>query len=192
LSALTVFPIVEGHGDVLATPILLRRLGAEMFGVHDLVVLRPFRLPRTKIEIPGELERALQLGAAKLRSVEGRAMVLVLMDADEALPCDLAPKLMARSGVIAIDVACVLANPEFETWFVASARSLFSETVAALAPKDPEEQRARKKWVTDRLGGYSETLDQPRLAAGMDLVLCRERSPSFDKLCRELGKRLTG
>ena len=162
-----------------------------MFGIHDLVVLRPFRLPRTKVEVPGELERAVQLGASKLRSVVGRSMILVLVDADEARPCLLAPSLTSRVAGIGIDVACVLANPEFETWFVASARSLFSEAVAAGAPQDPEGQRARKKWVADRLGGYSETLDQPRLAAAMDLALCRERSPSFDKLYRELGKRLT-
>lgn len=192
MSALTIFPIVEGHGDVLAAPILLRRLGAEMFGVHDIAVLRPFRLPRTKLEIAGELERALQLGAAKLRSISEHSMILILEDADEARPCILAPDLMARSAKFGIDVACVLANPEFETWFVASAPSLFSETAAAGAPKDPEGQRARKKWVADRLGGYSETLDQPRLAAKMDLSFCRDRSPSFDKLCRELGKRLSG
>ncbi len=190
MSALTIFPIVEGHGDVLATPILLRRLAAEMFGVHDLVVQRPFRLPRTKIAIAGELERALRFGAAKLRAMSGPSMILILMDADEALPCVLAPQLIVRSAVVEIDVVCVLPNPEFETWFVASASSLFSEELAAGAPHDPEAQRARKKWVTDRLGGYSETLDQPRLATAMDLALCRKRSPSFAKLCRELAKRL--
>jgi hypothetical protein len=37
---------------------------------------------------------------------------------------------------------------------------------------------------------YAETVDQPRLTAAMDLQMCRERSKSFDKLCRELEKRL--
>jgi predicted ATPase len=36
---------------------------------------------------------------------------------------------------------------------------------------------------------YSETIDQPAMTADMDLSLCRRRSPSFDKLCRELEKR---
>ena len=46
-------------------------------------------------------------------------------------------------------------------------------------------------WVADRFKGhYSETVDQPALTAKMDLDLCRERSPSFDKLCRELGSQL--
>lgn len=177
---------------MVAAPILLRRLAAEMFGKHDLAVLRPFRLPRTKVEIEKELKRALQFGASRLHSVPGPSMILILVDADEALPCLLAPKLMARASRYGIDVACVLANPEFETWFVAAAPSLFVDVVAGEAPRNPEGQRARKKWIKDRLGGYSETIDQPRLAAAMDLALCRERSPSFDKLCRELGKRLSG
>lgn len=118
-------------------------------------------------------------------------MILILEDADEARPCVLAPKVMARSARFGIDVACVLANPEFETWFVASAPSLFPEMAADAAPKAPERQGSRKKWVAERLGSYSETLDQPRLAAIMNLTLCRERSPSFDKLCRELEKRLS-
>ena len=34
--------------------------------------------------------------------------------------------------------------------------------------------------------------NQPRMTAAMDLALCRRRSPSFDKLCRELKQRLRG
>lgn len=92
------------------------------------------------------------------------------------------------------DAACVIANLEFETWFVAAAPSLASELRLAAhePPDDPEGQRLRKKWIEDRFRGarYSETLDQPRLTAKMDLNLCRARSPSFDKLCRELGRAL--
>lgn len=32
--------------------------------------------------------------------------------------------------------------------------------------------------------------DQPRLTAAMDLFLCRSRSRSFDKFCRELERRV--
>jgi len=39
-------------------------------------------------------------------------------------------------------------------------------------------------------GRYAETIDQVRLTTAMDLNLCRSRSKSFDKLCRELEKRL--
>jgi len=92
-------------------------------------------------------------------------------------------------------VVCVLANPEYETWFVAAAESLEDfldlgggETLS----EDPEKDGLKKAWIESRFRGlrYSETVDQPRMTAAMDLALCRSRSPSFDKLCRELSKRL--
>jgi hypothetical protein len=45
-------------------------------------------------------------------------MVLILLDADEDLPCQVGPKLLkiARAVDTRVDVACVLANPEYETW----------------------------------------------------------------------------
>jgi hypothetical protein len=60
------------------------------------------------------------------------------------------------------------------------------------APKDPEIDDLRKSWVSTRIrrAKYSETADQPRLTAVLDLSQCRANSPSFDKLCRELEARL--
>jgi hypothetical protein len=92
-------------------------------------------------------------------------------------------------------VSCVLAIVEYETWFVAAADSLrdfldipHTDTV----PEAPEPRRSGKSWIERRFRGtkYSETVDQPKMTAAMDLPLCRQRSPSFDKLCRELEKRL--
>ena len=91
-------------------------------------------------------------------------------------------------------VACILANVEYETWFVAAAESLrdFLDFPAdATNLQAPEKARSGKGWVQRHFKGpkYSQTLDQPRLTARMDLGLCRARSPSFDKLCRELEAR---
>jgi len=56
-----------------------------------------------------------------------------------------------------------------------------------------------KKWLQDRMPlrhdqrrrqSYKETVDQIKLTNKLDLALCRRNSPSFDKLCRELEKRL--
>jgi hypothetical protein len=51
-----------------------------------------------------------------------------------------------------------------------------------------------KAWIEQRFKGtrYSETQDQPAMTLVMDLNLCRTRSPSFDKLCRELERRASG
>lgn len=127
---------------------------------------------------------------------ESHAMVLVLIDANSDLPCVLGPQLLkvATKCRTDVDVACVLANLEFETWFVAAAESLrdfLDFPVDATSPPDPERMRSGKGWIQKHFKGpkYSQTLDQPRMTAKMDLALCRKRSPSFDKLCRELEAR---
>jgi hypothetical protein len=90
------------------------------------------------------------------------------------------------------DSVCVVANVEYETWFVAAAESLTRYLNLAgdkMLPSDPERLRLGKGWIKARLPAYSETVDQPKFSAVMDLRLCRRHSPSFDKLCRELEKR---
>jgi hypothetical protein len=93
-----------------------------------------------------------------------------------------------------VDVICVVANIEYETWFVAAAESLcdfLNESIAVDISNDPETQRQGKGWIERHFSGvkYSETQDQPAMTAKMDLAICRKRSPSFDKLCRELELR---
>ena len=157
-----------------------------------------------------ELERCITLARLKLlRSTpaeQGRGdtgatrcdFVLVLLDADEDPACELGPAVQAAAEAIwpDLDAACVLANPEYETWFVAAAESLdryLEVEEEDELPEAPEEAGLKKGWVQERFQGarYSETVDQPRMTAAMDLELCRRRSPSFDKLCRELEARLT-
>ena len=98
---------------------------------------------------------------------------------------------LARQIRADADVSCVIANIEYETWFVAAAESLdefLSLEDGSAIPVDPEHARHGKGWIQKRFRGpgYSETADQPRMTQAMDLALCRQRSPSFDKLCREL------
>lgn len=141
----------------------------------------------------------MALAAGKLTEAcapESPAMVLVLIDANSDQPCVLGPRLLkdAMESRPDVDVACVLANLEFETWFVAAADSLrdFLDFPAdSPSPLDPEQKRSGKGWIQKHFKGpkYSETLDQPRMTAKMDLALCRERAASFDKLCRELEAR---
>jgi hypothetical protein len=93
------------------------------------------------------------------------------------------------------DIAVVVANTMFETWFVAAAASLTSHLVLPdphALPADPEAARLGKAWIKQHMRSrkYSETADQASLASQMDLAACRARSRSFDKLCRELEKRL--
>jgi hypothetical protein len=124
---------------------------------------------------------------------EPRKWILVLLDADDELPCELGPRLesWARDGRPDIHCSCVVANREYETWFAASAESLIARGLVrpeARISEQPETDRLSKGWAKRWISKatYSETTDQAKFTAALDIGLTRRRAPSFDKLCREL------
>ncbi|MCI0360021.1 MAG: DUF4276 family protein [Planctomycetaceae bacterium] len=201
MSRIRIAAIVEGHGEVAAAPILLRRVWSEIAAAQYAEVLKPIRVKRKAVDQQDELRKAVGLAIAKLKNDPAAidpAVVLLLIDRDPSPdpPCSLGPRLLGwmRADFGHADVSCVVANIEYETWFVAAADSLgkyLRMQSGEVAPLDPESQRSGKRWVSDRFRGakYSETQDQPAMTATMDLNLCRGRSPSFDKFCRELERR---
>lgn len=182
--------IVEGHGEVSAVPILLRRIAAEVSPSDAIDVPRPIRIKRQRILREGELERAIELAARQ--SGEAGA-ILVLVDADDDCPAELGPILLARARAARPDreIRVVVAKPEYEAWFLASARSLAGHrgiSASVAAPADPELEGHPKAWLSRQIGAeraYRETLDQPALTAVMDLSEAR-RAQSFDKLWRDV------
>jgi hypothetical protein len=151
------------------------------------------------------LRRAVDLVQTRLLDElpEGtRSLVLILINAETSCPKAVAPSLFgwAKKARSDADIACVLPNPMFETWFAASAASLagVNDLPEDLpVPDDPEGDCIGKSWVKSQLRikssrrAYKETVDQPRFAARIDLTACRQNSASFDKLCRELAARLS-
>ncbi len=196
---LRIAPIVEGHGEDASLRTLLQRMGSELFDAY-IEVSRPIRGKRMKLIRLGELERNIGHAIRRLREVESDdpAVVLVLLDADNDLPCQLGPTILGMSQAVRsdTDIFCVIANVEYETWLVAGADSLgdyLDLSRDAELPRDPEARRLGKAWIQRRFRkkpSYSPTADQPAMTTHMDLRLARDRSPSFDKLCRELEKRL--
>lgn len=198
MSRLRVVSIVEGHGEVASLPILLERLWYELFRLDYIEIIRPpIRQPRDRLAQNKDdaLTRAVGLAAAKLGAAQQSTdpeLILILIDADEDRACELGPKLLelARDSRPDKNISCVLAVVEYETWFVASASSLteFLNLDDEVLPSKPEADGMGKGWVEKRFRGvkYSETVDQPKMTAKMDLQTCRDRSPSFDKLCRDL------
>jgi hypothetical protein len=178
--------IVEGQGDVVSIPVIVRRV-AEVAGVPFVDVRLPFRIARSRAVRTGEIERAVELSA---RSPELPTGVLVVLDADDDLPCELGPVLLERLRVARADIASavVIATREKEAWFIAaieSLRGLRDIPENAVAPDDPERIRGAKEWIGRLMRrSYSEITDQPALAARFDLGLARARSASFDKLWR--------
>ena len=106
-------PVVEGFGEVAAVPILLRRI-AEMVQTGRYVsVLKPIRIKRNQILLPNQLEKYVQLAAAKGGS---GARILILLDADDECPAQIAPELLARATAAREDrrIAVLVPTVEFE------------------------------------------------------------------------------
>ncbi|HEV8651360.1 MAG TPA: DUF4276 family protein [Actinomycetes bacterium] len=192
----TIACIVEGHGEVQALPLLLRRVAAEVDPGVYLVVPSPYRVNRSALLRPGILEEVARIQGNR---VTGTGGVLLLIDADDDCPADLAPELLVRTMTAQPDgrVAVVLANREFEAWFLAAAPSLAGhrELPEVLeAPQDPEAIRGAKEWLGAKRAGrpYKETSDQAAFAAVFDMKAAREKSPSFDKFWREAERLLRG
>ena len=190
----TVASIVEGDGEVRALPVLLRRL-AQWRGPADYVeVLHPIRVQKDRfLNRPEEFSRHLQLAAAKCGDA---GWVLILFDADDDCPAEKGATVLANAQAIIPHrrIAVVLANREYEAWFIAAAESLngcrgFQCDAQDVRP-DPEVPRNAKGWVRDRMpGGYGETTDQPAFSQKFGLALAHERSRSFRKLCSEWDRK---
>lgn len=189
----TIASVVEGHGEVQALPVLLRRIANEL-GVYNINVCAPNRVPRSRLGTEAGIVAAVQQAAYR---VSGRGGVLVLFDADDDCPKDLVQKLLtpARKAREDKTVALVVANREFEAWFLAAADSLAGHSGLPEGfnwTDDPEDKRDAKSAISHAIKGatghpYSETVDQACLAAQFDMTAARQRSRSFDKLWREVA-----
>lgn len=195
--SIRIVPIVEGHGEVDALPVLLRRLAS----VHDVHfdVAPPIRCSRDKIirrkkgkycVVQTELVRALELAAGKCGD---DGVILFLNDADDACPAEIGPIILKESKNCWKKVFVVLAKYEYEAWFLASMESLRGKhdiRPDATTPADPENIRGAKEHITEQMEGtrsYSETTDQPALSALFDFEQAM-RCKSFAKFRREIGK----
>ena len=199
VSRINIAVIVEGHGDDSAVRTLLQRIWLELLGGEHANVLRPIRRHRDsllKADDP-DLGHAVDLAVGKL-AAHGGGLVLILIDAEGDCRPDrpkLGPALLERAKRLRsdVDIDCVFANVMYETWFAAAAESLddYIMLPSGVGPTDPEVDRLGKAWIKrhTRNGKYTETADQARFTAKMDLHLCRTRSKSFAKLCEKLERR---
>jgi len=189
-------PIVEGHGEVAALPILLRRIASECFGVWNPPLLNPGRYAATQLirqSASGWIPGPVFAKAAGHARNEGASALLVLLDADDfcvkQASEDINSRLFDATGFSASKI--VFAAREYEAWLLASAETL----VPGVAPYagDPEGPRNAKGALRAHLNlayPYSETTDQPRFSTKIDLSLAYNRSRSFQKLTKEVRNLL--
>lgn len=190
----TVVSIVEGDGEVAALPILLRRICAWLTPDVHAAVSQPIRVRRDRfLNRDDEFRSHLLLAAAKAGD---KGWILVLLDADDDCPAESAPQVLERARAVVPHrpVSVVLANREYEAWFLAAGASLHGQRGFAYEHSpgfDPERPRDAKGWLGERMAGgkYRETTDQPSLSAVMDLKQVFDLSPSFRKLCSEWSKQ---
>ena len=178
-------PIVEGHGEVRAFPVLLRRL------VHEteawaVGVGRPIRRPRPRLVDETGVRQAVRLALAR----PDCGAVLLLLDGDDDCPADLGPSVQDWATVAAGGAPCrvVLAHREYEAWFLAAVESLRGRRgigIDAESHPAPESPRGAKEQLEARMrpgATYLETTDQPAFSELFSLPAAYRRSRSFRKL----------
>ena len=175
---------VEGHGEMEAVPILIRRIARNLYPELEVRTPRPIRVSRDKVVKAGELERRVEFAARRIR---GKGAIFILLDSDDDCPAHLGPNLRRRALETHGDlpIAVVLAKHEFESWFLAAAESLRGQRGLKhniQSPENPETVRDAKGWLSRQMENHSyrETLDQPKLTARFDFYEAR-RVDSFDK-----------
>lgn len=185
---MTIIAIVEGPGDVSAVPILIRRIAAAISGVVPKVP-KPIRVNRNSLLMENELERYVRLAALQAGS-DGR--ILIILDADDDCPAERALEILRRATAARADrrIQVVLAQREYEAWFLAAAQSIAGQRGLpgdTTAPTAPESIRDAKGWLSSLMPpgrAYKETRDQPALTSMFDLNQARRRARSFDKMWR--------
>ncbi len=191
-----VASIVEGDGEVSALPVLLRRLGEWQTPDVYVQVLPPIRVRKDRfLNRAEEFSRHLQLAAAKCGD---DGWILVLLDADDDCPATKEAEILehGRAVIPHRRLAVVLANREYEAWFIAAAASLDGFRNFHRQPDDEfgdaEIPRNAKGWIGERIadGAYHETTDQAAFSARMDLEVAYARSRSFRKLCSEWSRNV--
>lgn len=186
-------PIVEGHGEVEALPVLLRRLLDEA-KAWTVPIGKPILQQRNTLVRKPSLVRAVDIA----RRQRACGAILIVFDGDEDCPKELGPKVQGWATAAAAGLPCevVLPHREYEAWFLAAIESLRTHalirTDAAPHP-DPERPRGAKERLRERVAegvAYSPTAHQARLSASLSLEHAYRRSRSFRKLTTSFGSLL--
>ncbi len=187
-------PIVEGHAEIVAVPILFRRLLGEV-GRHEVKVAKPIKRNRTQFARRGDVQNVVELA---LTRPECRAIVFIF-DADDDCPMLLAHDVKiwaveAAAGRAHCEV--VIVNREYEAWFLGSIEALRGHRgVKPDASYDGDCEGCRgAKEAFARLCeislGYQATTDQPALTELIDFDILFRRARSFRHMIRAFNTTL--
>ena len=182
--------IVEGHGEVEAIPLLLRRICHEVLGCYSAQIAPAMKMSRGRICNETHVAPLLRIACGST----GCTMILVIFDAD-----DDCPKILSNSFKdwitrqrFSAECEIVAITREYEAWFLASINSLRGKRgipLDACSLEDVEEIRGAKERLSSlmpRATPYVETSDQPALTADLDLHEVMGRCRSFRRLIQKI------
>lgn len=198
-----IVPVVEGHGEERAVPVLVRRW-LEHRNFH-----RRFEVQDPAVNAKGcgtlkaAYDRKRHVGIEHYiqAALNARpAAILVVLDADKECLTrpkgnGLGPELLQRAQAVAgpVPVSVVVANRTYEAWLLAGRAALYRcDLVARDAPlrklSSPESRAGSKGTLSEFLiEPYSPPVHQPRLTESISFSSgSQRRAPSFGKLLREL------
>ena len=188
-----IVPIVEGDGDAAALPGLVIRILAERYGRSDVLVAQG---KRGVVKANGRqtLERRLDKFLGHAQNRPDCAAVLIVVDADDDCPVELAARLAERCSRIGgrFPVQIVCAQRSYESWFLASLATIRGRhgiPDTATLPADAENMPDPKRWLTKQMPPgqvYKPTTHQPSLSGAIDPCLAHRKSRSFRRLCHAL------
>src|SRR5262249_41595614 len=122
-------------------------------GVYDIEICKPNRISRSSLGTAAGIVSAVHQAAYR---VTGAGGVLVLFDADDDCPKELVEQLLAPARGARPDktTALVVANREYEGWFLAAADSLAGHNGLPNEftwAGDPEAKRGAKGIVSEAI-----------------------------------------
>lgn len=165
--------VVEGPGDSLALPILLRIWLQGRDDFRDVLGKPAICNGRERAIAKDGIERYVAAVAAR----PGCRAVLIVLDSEGDPACNLGPQLMARAqNATRLPVSICLAERCWEDWLHASIETL------DLGSELVYQENSRGMGVIVKAlqpRKYVKPTWQPRLTARMDIEKARKRSPSL-------------
>lgn len=190
---MNIQPIVEGHGEVAAVPVLLRRM-VEEARAWETDIGKPIRRRRSQLVQKTDLQKTVRLALLQ----PGCDAILILFDGDRDCPAELGPMVHRWAEEVSAGVPCEVVMPhrEYEAWFLAAIESLRGHRgirADADPHPEPENPRGAKEHLENRMrsgASYIETTDQAAFSAKFSMAAAHDQCRSFRKLTRSFGALL--
>lgn len=169
--------IVEGHGEVQAAPILLRRTLQEIFSINSAEIVPQRRQGINALEASNWANFKRYLATAYYEE----SPILWMLDADDFCPCDKLRDIYSAALEMEVQqpIGFCFWHREFETIFLHDTNAL-SKTLKCApipGPESPQAIRDAKRWISSQFppnSCYKETLHQAKITSRLDFDLLSE------------------